>query len=108
MPTSPPKRCQHYRCNAPAMSGESYCQSHYVPRHERDHREPAHLRGYDNDWGKLRRAFLRANPLCSVCGRPAQVAHHIVPIDEGGERLDESNLSSMCRACHERLHGRKE
>ena len=106
MPTSPPKRCAHYRCNAASIAGESYCADHFVPRHERDNREPAHLRGYDSDWGKLRRAFLRSNPLCQVCGRPAYIAHHIVPIDEGGERLDEDNLKAMCRNCHEHLHGR--
>ena len=56
-------------------------------------------------WRKLRRAFLDANPLCVVCESngevtSATVADHIVPINKGGESLDEKNLQSMCARCH--------
>lgn len=56
-------------------------------------------------WRKLRRSFLDANPLCVACESngvvtPATVADHIVPINKGGESLDENNLQPMCARCH--------
>jgi 5-methylcytosine-specific restriction enzyme A len=71
-----------------------------------DDRPSAAERGYDSDWSKLRKQFLRQHPICAKCGRPAYIAHHIVPIDEGGKRLDDDNLMAMCRNCHEKHHGR--
>lgn len=52
------------------------------------------------------------HPLCSRCqeqGRivMASVAHHVVPINDGGPRLDQANLRALCRDCHEIVHGRK-
>jgi 5-methylcytosine-specific restriction enzyme A len=76
------------------------------PRPADDDRPSASERGYDSDWSKLRKKFLREHPQCAKCGRAAYIAHHIVPIDEGGERLDEGNLMAMCRNCHEKHHGR--
>jgi|WetSurMetagenome_2_1015567.scaffolds.fasta_scaffold1095940_1 5-methylcytosine-specific restriction endonuclease McrA len=76
------------------------------PRQQDDDRPSALERGYDSAWSKLRAYFLRRNPLCAVCGRSASVAHHIVPIEDGGDRLSEGNLQSMCRMCHEKHHGR--
>ena len=32
--------------------------------------------------------------------------HHIVHISEGGTH-DESNLMSLCRSCHERIHKKR-
>ena len=32
--------------------------------------------------------------------------HHIIPLAEGGERLDIENLMTLCRECHDRKHGR--
>ena len=29
--------------------------------------------------------------------------HHIIPLAEGGTH-DESNLMSLCRSCHEKIH----
>ena len=37
----------------------------------------------------------------------ASVAHHVVPINDGGPRLDQANLRALCRDCHEIIHGRK-
>jgi ribosomal protein L37AE/L43A len=40
---------------------------------------------------------------CEVCGEPAIDAHHIIPLEEGGQNtLD--NLICVCRACHRQIH----
>ena len=63
-------------------------------------------RGYDARWVKLRRLHLQGEPLCRRCaaqGRvtAADLVDHIVPIAEGGAVLDEDNLQSLCRRCHD-------
>jgi 5-methylcytosine-specific restriction protein A len=60
-------------------------------------------RGYDNDWRKLRNAFLRQNPLCceAGCGQPATQVDHVLSIRERPElRLTWSNLRAMCASHH--------
>lgn len=56
-------------------------------------------------WRKARRRFLDKNPLCVVCYENdivsvADVVDHIVPVNMGGEKLEESNFQSMCTSCH--------
>lgn len=46
------------------------------------------------------------HPVCNgygrPCGRPATEADHVVPIADGGARLDEANLQPLCKGCHSR------
>jgi len=51
-------------------------------------------------WKIARAMHLRAEPLCVVCMDPAQIVDHIVEIKDGGCRLCDDNLQSMCLACH--------
>lgn len=61
---------------------------------------------YNNSvWRKLSKAYKIKNPLCVMClqkGRvtPVDVTDHVVSIDDGGAKLDESNLQSLCHTCH--------
>jgi 5-methylcytosine-specific restriction enzyme A len=66
-------------------------------------------RGYDAAWKRVRRKFLRANPLCVACLSksppllvPATEADHVVALSKGGRRLDTANLQALCKACHAR------
>ena len=43
---------------------------------------------------------------CEVCDRPASDQHHILHRGRGGTD-HEHNLLTVCRACHEALHGEK-
>jgi len=63
-------------------------------------------RGYDYRWERVRAMHLANEPLCRMCqqaGRTsaAVLVDHITPIRDGGERLDDDNLQSLCRACHD-------
>jgi len=74
-------------------------------RRARDHRQSASRRGYDRTWRKVAQNKLGKDPLCEHClefGKTiaAQLPDHIVPLDKGGKRLDETNLQSLCRTCH--------
>jgi len=83
------------------------CPRHpYAPRPERqpDARANAGERGYDADWRKLRAWYLARHPVCEIrircSGDPATEVDHIVPLVDGGDRLDQANLQATCRACH--------
>ena len=79
------------------------------------------------EWHDLRIAKLRANQQCEQCIadgeaqgieggyiRSASVVHHIHPIEES-QTMEEmrhwaflwSNLQSLCRECHARIHNQK-
>lgn len=106
-----PHFCNHAGCRA--LTAETYCPEHARMHEVRvDLRESSDKRGYDSRWQQVRARFLRRNPLCEHClakGRAvmAGVAHHVVPISEGGPRLDPRNLQALCRDCHEVVHGRR-
>ena len=71
-------------------------------------------RGYDATWRKLRRWFLRKNPVCVECLRkdkravPADEVDHITPIRRGGARLDPANLQSLCKRHHAQKTAREQ
>lgn len=64
--------------------------------------------GYDADWERLRRMFLRRNPMCAECKRqgivrPAEEVHHKQSIEDRPDlRLNWENLEALCKPCHSR------
>jgi len=59
---------------------------------------------YNQEWKRLRDAFLKLNPKCS-CGRDAIEVHHILPVKEYPElAYTWGNLKSVCKVCHARIH----
>jgi len=74
-------------------------------------RGSARARGYDSDWRKLRDRVLALSPLCRMCEERgettlATMVDHIVPLNQGGARLDETNLQPLCAADHALKTGR--
>jgi len=56
-------------------------------------------------WWRFRKGWIMRHPLCADCDRLAQCVHHVVPRHAAPERMyDESNLVSLCNACHEARH----
>lgn len=94
----------------------SRCPEHPAPprrpwrptERSREHdrrRGDAASRGYDATWRRLRGAQLKREPLCRRCRdagytKPATEVDHIIPLRQGGARLDPENLQSLCRRCH--------
>jgi 5-methylcytosine-specific restriction enzyme A len=73
------------------------------------HRGSARSRGYNVAWDRLRKMYLAEHPLCEdhkARGKvvEAVMVHHVVPISEGGEPLDPSNLRALCNWCHSARH----
>jgi len=69
--------------------------------YDEEQRDPEIRKFYVSQaWKKARDHQLKRFPLCIKCQRPATMVDHIVEIRDGGERLDPSNLQSMCKSCH--------
>jgi 5-methylcytosine-specific restriction protein A len=112
MPPRPPKPCRKPGCRNLATDAGGYCPEHKhladealaLRRSAQDKvRGNAAKRGYGAHWQRVRHRKLRRDPLCAICARTADVVHH----RDGNPRNNASgNLMSLCRECHERLHGR--
>jgi 5-methylcytosine-specific restriction protein A len=111
MPRSAPTPCRYPGCMA-VLSNPGYCDSHRALVH-RDYGRMR--RSFDKEvgfyqssnWRRLRANFLRLHPLCRSCanqGRTvaAVVVDHVLPIKDGGTRLDTANLQALCVSCHNR------
>jgi 5-methylcytosine-specific restriction protein A len=77
-------------------------RSQQAPRRKDPPRElTTSERGYDTTWQKLRKWQLATFPICKACERQsANEVDHILPINDGGARLDPANLQSLCKSCH--------
>ena len=58
-------------------------------------------------WQRARNAHRHLEPLCRECAKvdvitAADMVDHIVRIRDGGDPLNDSNLQSLCNACHNR------
>jgi 5-methylcytosine-specific restriction enzyme A len=74
------------------------------PEHQRNwpHTTSAAARGYDHAWRKLRARTLRRHPTCQHCNtRPSTTVDHIIPLAQGGARLNPHNVQALCNPCRQ-------
>ena len=109
MPRKPKRPCAFPGC--PNLTDKQYCE-----RHEKEHnklynkyerRADVNIK-YGRAWRRVRERYVLAHPLCERClkqGRmtPVDEVHHIIPVSQGGTN-DESNLMSLCKSCHNKIH----
>lgn len=109
MPSRAPSACRRPGCSGLVRDGVCSVCGPLVRARQVEHdqrRGSARERGYDARWEKVRRLHLMAEPLCRMCGQAGRVmlasmVDHIVPIADGGAVLDDDNLQSLCRRCHD-------
>lgn len=109
MPRTPKRPCRYPGCPNLCEKGV-YCLQHMEFSSDRM-RGGADARGYNAEWRRARKAFLKEHPLCVGCmfkGRlaPATVVDHIIP-HRGDKRLfwDEHNWQALCKNCHDQKTG---
>lgn len=111
MPGRALRPCREHECNNLTQDASGYCPDHIHlvddKKRQRDqYRMSSSNRGYDGPWRKLRKTFIRENPLCHDCmvkGRykPTREVHHIKKVKEYPSlRLVKSNLMGLCKSCH--------
>lgn len=111
MPMKPKRPCRYPGCSKFCEDGEQYCPEHRVlmeKHYEHFSRGYKPSKRYGNNWRKVRARYVHSHPFCEMClkeGRitPVEEVHHIIPLSEGGTN-DESNLMSLCRSCHQKVH----
>lgn len=109
MPTKPKHPCSWPGC--PNLTDKAYCPEHMKAankRYEKYRRDPQTRTRYGKTWQVIRNRYKAKHPLCEMClnesrATPMDHVHHILPLREGGTN-DESNLMSLCKACHSKVH----
>lgn len=113
MPWSARRPCRQPGCAKISVRGKVYCEDHSYMEAERQ-RGTAKERGYDREWQRASKDFLRKHPLCVECLKKGKLTaatdvDHIVP-HRGDRRLfwDTSNWQSLCGTCHKQKTARGE
>ena len=98
------KLCNYPGCTEWIPKNDKYCHKHKQPARKT----------YKNDkfynssaWRKLQRYHMAKQPYCVECMkqgivRRGEIVDHIKEINDGGEKLADSNLQTLCRTCHNR------
>lgn len=103
MPSSAVRLCLSTGCRVPVKG--DYCDACKVERnggvrYSYDQgRGNAAQRGYDAQWRKKRKQYLKENPFCVWCGKMAKHVDHVIPLRRGGED-HRDNYQSLCHSCH--------
>ena len=101
--------CHYPGCNQ--LTNEEYCPEHnkiMQKNYDKYTRSPDHKKKYGHEWARIRERYVKEHPLCERClkeGRYTSVeeVHHILPVSRGGTNA-KSNLMSVCKSCHNKLH----
>lgn len=110
MPVAAPRPCRHGGCRELVHGRYGFCDAHRKQSHQTYNQvrqaTGQRVRLYDSAaWKRVRALHLKSEPLCRSCraqGRlvEARVVDHIVPVKQGGAELDDCNLQSLCKSCH--------
>lgn len=116
----PQKRCSAARCRTLIDYTQQYCEEHRTQGKrkqesysERKEKDAEALKFYKSvRWQRTSRNYRYKYPTCEICLKlgivsPADVVDHIkerkdLLVDEQHLLYDESNLMSLCHACHNR------
>lgn len=93
----PIRLCLEPRCSSEATY-RGRCRVHSRGKERQTHRNKSFYNS--KAWRMLRRAVLFDEPLCRRCGEVATDVDHIVPIEDGGAKLDRSNCQPLCGPHH--------
>lgn len=109
MPRKPKQPCAYPGC--PNLSDGRYCEQHrklVEKNYEQYSRDSDVHKKYGRAWKRIRDSYVKTHPFCERCFEqgilvPVEEVHHKVPISQGGTH-DRSNLMSLCKSCHNKIH----
>lgn len=112
MPRKPKRPCSYPGC--PNLTYGRFCDKHQKDenkRYEKYDRDPAIRRRYGRAWKRIRDKYAKEHPFCEECFKkgimvPVEEVHHIKPLSDGGTH-DKSNLISLCKSCHAKIHAKR-
>lgn len=112
--------CKHRGCYELVDSGKGYCNKHInekvkqtneAKQRYNEQRPKRHEFYHTKAWKQLRKRKVAMTPYCERCKeqgiyRSVEIVHHRIEIEEDwSKRLDIDNLESVCRSCHNKIHG---
>lgn len=103
--------CKHPRCNT--LCSKTYCNKHsnYSSTIYNDKRKnDKAIKFYrSKQWVDKRLDILKRDAfMCVMCGGEANLVHHVVEVRvDFDKRLDDDNLQSVCRSCHNKIDHKK-
>lgn len=111
-------KCGKSGCKELISTDKRYCDKHtnyYSRQYDRLRMRNVLTRDYrlfyqSKEWKQLRELKLSNNPLCERCllqhkHTIATDVHHVHDVFyHWNERTDLSNLQSLCKSCHEKIH----
>lgn len=96
--------CRNEDCPVIVNHPERWCPDHKPAPWANQSASSQATRG-NREWHRARAIKLRDTPACEHCSATTGLqVHHIVPIAHGGPVTDQSNLQTLCKACHNRQH----
>lgn len=99
MPRKPKRPCAFPGC--PNLTDKQYCEQHEKVQNKRynkyERRADVNIR-YGRAWRRVRERCLEEGRIT-----PVDEVHHIIPVSQGGTN-EESNLMSLCKSCHNKIH----
>ena len=126
--TMPKHPCKVSHCKQLVDYSKLYCATHehigikrkqeqadrYNERVRNNEYNKQYTKFYQSSvWKQTRMTKLLAQPLCEECLKhnnvtQGQIVHHIIEIrDDWDKRVDQNNLETICRECHNKHHKRK-
>ena len=112
-------RCKHPRCPGHAEKATGYCVTHsseYVQRRPFDGAAKTTMASAyyaTTEWRKFTRGYVKAHPVCALCGKPSECTdHHLMSAPEmirqfGGFIYDERYYRALCTSCNTKERNRK-
>lgn len=105
MANKPPVVCRALGCSNATTNRYGYCDDcldHARRKRSKRRGDPFY---WSTRWKKFRAWYIGKNPLCEMCKAKgviaqADVIDHIVEISDGGAKLSEDNVQSLCNRCH--------
>lgn len=118
----PSRKCNSPRCRKYIDYREVYCEEHKKEKNNEYNKQIRNASDFDKEvskfyksanWKKTRDIKITRDPLCESCLRnghvkQAEIIHHLKEVrDDWSKRFEIDNLESVCRSCHNQLHGSK-
>lgn len=77
------------------------CKKSTAKVYDNTYRDKANDKFYHSkEWKQARYYQLMNYPFCISCSKIADTVDHIIAIKDGGDKLSNKNLQSMCKSCH--------
>lgn len=105
------RECKAPRCRN--LTNKTYCEAHRKESYSfynSKRKDDDAMKFYKSrEWREKRLEILKRDCFtCQHCGETANLVHHLVEVRvDFSKRLDNGNLESVCKSCHNKIDHKK-